>query len=131
MTSASASASATTTRKQLRGYGASRYLSRKLTASLSPVTKSGNAYVYVIGEVIVAIRAYGAKARIQLTTKEVLEKILTQLLAQLDNVVPLVPNSGKAEVSNVAQQLLSRMRHTDKALAEMKATVASIGKPTS
>lgn len=121
----------TLTRKQLRGYGASRYLARRLTASLQPVAKSGNAYVYVVDRAIAAIREYKSRARIQLTTKKVLEQILTQLLAQLDNVVPLVANGTTTEVSEVARQLLNQMRRTDKALSDMKATVASVGKRTS
>jgi len=124
------SAMPTLTRKQLRGYGASRYLTRRLTASLQPVAKSGNAYVYAVDQAISAIREHKSRARIQLTTKEVLEQILAQLLAQLDNVVPLVTNGTTTEVSDVAQQLLNQMRRTDKALSEMKATVASIGKRT-
>jgi len=101
-----------------------------LTASLQPVAKSGNAYVYAVDQAIAAIREHKSRARIQLTTKEVLEQILAQLLAQLDNVVPLVTNGTTTEVSDVAQQLLNQMRRTDKALSEMKATVASIGKRT-
>lgn len=117
----------TITRKQLRNYGASRYLARRLTVSLSPVVKSGNAYVYSADKVSMVIREYGSRARIQLTTKEVLERILSQLLAQLDNVVPLVPSTHTTEVSSVARQLLNQMRRTDKALSEMRATVASMG----
>ncbi len=124
------SSAPTTTRKQLRGYGASHYLARRLTASLSPISKSGNAYVYELDQVSGAVREYSSNARIQLTTRKVLEQILTQLLTQLDNVLPLVPNSSKTEVSDVARQLLNQMRRTDKALSEMKATVASIGKRT-
>lgn len=120
----------TTTRKQLRGYGASHYLARRLTASLPSVAKSGNAYVYAIDQVTAAIREHSSKARTQLATKEVLEQIATQLLAQLNNVVPLVPNSSTTEVSDVARQLLKQMRRTDKALSNMKATVASMGKRT-
>lgn len=120
----------TITRKQLRNYGASRYLARRLTVSLSPVEKSGNAYVYAVDQVSTVIREYSSKARIQLTTRKVLEQILTQLLAQLDNVVPLVPSTHTTEVSSIARQLFNQMRRTDKALSEMKATVASIGERT-
>ena len=69
----------TTTRKQLQGYGASRYLVRRLTASLVPVAKSGNAYVYSLGQAIAAIRDYSSNPRIKLATKQVLEQILAQL----------------------------------------------------
>ena len=121
------SSTPTTTRKQLRGYGASRYLARKLTASLAPVDKAGNAYVYALEQVIAAVRDYSAKQRIQQTTKQVLAMLLSQLLARIDNIVSLVPDSDETEVSDVAKQLLKQMRRTDKALAEVKATVASMG----
>ncbi len=127
MDSSASATTSTTTRKQLRGYGASRYIARRLTASLTPITKAGNAYVYTIDQVIAAIREYRAKARIQLATKQVLEKMMTQLLTRLNNIVPLVIASGTTEVSDVARQLLHQMRRTDQALAELKATSASIG----
>ena len=117
----------TTTRKQLRGYGASRYLARRLPRSLAPVTKSGNAYVYALDQVVMAVRDYSARARIQRTTKQVLEQILIQLLSRIDNVVSLVPNSNQTEIGDVAQQLLKQLHRTDKAMAELKATVASMG----
>ena len=117
----------TTTRKQLCGYGASRYLARKLTRSLEPVAKSGNAYVYALNQVVTAVRDYSARARVQLTTKQTLEQLLTQLLSRIDNVVSLVPNSNQTEVGDVTQQLLKQMHRTDKAMAELKATVASMG----
>lgn len=121
----------TTTRRQLQGYGASRYLARRLTTSLVPVAKSGNAYVYSLQQAITAIREYSSKARIQPATKQVLAQIQKQLLARLDNVAALVPNSPATEMSDIAGQLLAQMRRTDKALSEMKATVASMGKHTS
>ena len=117
----------TVTRKQLQGYGASRYLALMLTRSLAPVAKSGNAYVYALTQVVTAARDYAAKPRVQATTKQTLEQILTQLLARINNVISLVPNGDKTEVSDVAQQLLKQMRLTDKAMADMKATVASMG----
>lgn len=125
-----ASSVSTISRKQLQGYGASRYLARKLTVSLTPVAKSGNAYVYALDQVISAIRAYSQKTRIQIATRQVLEKVVTQLLARLDNVVPLVTGNKRTEVSDVTQQLLQQMRRTDKALSDMKATVASMGEDT-
>ena len=117
----------TVTRKQLQGYGATRYLARRLTRSLVPIAKSGNAYVYALAQVVAAVRDYAAKPRVQAATKQTLEQLLTQLLTRIDNVVPLVPNGDKTEVSDVAQQLLKQMRRTDKAMADMKATVASMG----
>lgn len=125
------SAAPTTTRKQLQGYGASRYLAGRLTASITPVAKSGNAYVYALDQVVTAIREYASKARIQATTQQVLAQMTTQMMALLDNVVPIAPNGSTTEVSGVTRQLLRQMHRTDKAMAEMKATVASIGQRTS
>lgn len=118
----------TTTRKQLRGYGASHYMARRLTASLTPIKKVGNAYVYTIDQVVAAIREYRSKAQIQLATKQLLEQMMAQLLTRLNNVVPLVIAKGSTtEVSDVARQLLHQMRRTDQAIAELKAASASMG----
>lgn len=124
------SSAPTTTRKQLQGYGASRYLAGILTASLTPVAKSGNAHIYTLEQVIAAIREHRAKSRTRLTTKQVLAQIMAQLLTRLDNVIPLVPDNETTEISSVARQLLNQMHRTDRALSEMKATVASVGKHT-
>lgn len=118
----------TTTRKQLRGYGASSYLARRLTQALAPVAKSGNTYVYDLAQVVTAVRDYSTRTRVQLTTKQTLEQILIQLLSRIDNVVSLVPSSDQTEVGDVTQQLLKQMHRTDSAMAELKATVASMGR---
>ncbi|MGB3299991.1 MAG: hypothetical protein WBA76_17135 [Phormidesmis sp.] len=120
----------TTTRKQLQGYGASRYLARTLTASLTPTAKSGNAYVYALEQAIAAVREYSSKPRVRPATKQALAQIMAQLLTRLNNVVPLVANSKTTEISSVARRLLNQMHRTDKSLSEMKATVASMGKHT-
>lgn len=122
------SSAPTATRKQLRGYGASHYIARRLTASLTPIAKVGNAYVYTIDQVIAAIREYRLKARTQLATKQLLEQMMVQLLTRLNNVVPLVSaKDSTTEVSDVARQLLHQMRRTDQAIAELKAASASTG----
>ena len=117
----------TTTRKQLRGYGASHYLARRLTRSLEPITKSGNAYVYALAQVVTAARNYSEQARVQPTTKQILEQMLTQLVSQIDNVVPMLPDGHRTAAGDAAKLLLKQMHRTDKAMAELKATVASIG----
>ncbi|MFK8185414.1 MAG: hypothetical protein AB8B99_18720 [Phormidesmis sp.] len=119
------SPTATTTRKQLRGYGVSRYLARRLTQALTPVNKLGNAYVYRLEHVIGATRTYQSNTRIQEKTRQLLEQVMTQLLSRVDNVVPILPNSPTTEVSEIAKQLLNQMHQTDRAMAEMKATAAS------
>ena len=117
----------TTTRKQLRGYGASHYLARRLTRSLKPIAKSGNAYVYALDQVVTAARSYSEQARVQPTTKQILEQMLTQLVSQIDNVVPMLPDGHRTAAGDAAKQLLKQMHRTDKAMAELKATVASMG----
>ena len=117
----------TTTRKQLRGYGASRYLARRLTNSIEPVAKAGSAYVYSLEETVTAIRKYRQRRRVQQATKATLDRILDELLARLGNVVEFVPGSDGSEIGRLARQTVKAMRQTDKALAEMKATVASMG----
>ncbi|MEL7334423.1 MAG: hypothetical protein AAFN12_19410 [Cyanobacteria bacterium J06560_2] len=121
----------TTTRKQLRGYGATPYLARKLTESLSPVEKQGNAYVYQLEPTIGAIRIYSERSRVQAETKQTLETILSELLARLSNVVSLPPTDSASDVGYLAQSLIKAIRRTDRSMAEMKAVVASMGNQSS
>jgi hypothetical protein len=117
----------TITRRQLQGYGATRYLAAKITASLTPVEKAGAAYVYALEPTIAAIRLYAERSRIRPTTQQTLSHILPALLARLDNIVPLSLEERPSELGKLAQQAIKAMRRTDKALSEMKATVASTG----
>lgn len=120
-------AALTVTRKQLRSYSATRYLARKLTESLSPTGKVGLAYVYDLGMVIASIREYSGRSRIRPQTKQTLLKILEALLPQLNNVVDLPTGNSPSKIGRLVQQAMKAMRHTDKALAEMKATAAASG----
>lgn len=117
----------TITRKQLRGYGASRYLARKITEPLSPIGKAGSAYLYTIEEAIASIREYAERSRVRKETKQMLSKMLCELLPLLDNIVNLPPTERPSEIGRLAQQAMKAMRRTDKVMAEMKAMVASIG----
>lgn len=121
----------TTTRKQLRGYGATVYLSRKLTESLTPVEKSGRGYRYALEPTISAIRDYAMRSRVRAETRQTLKTILRELLSRLDNVVALQPTTDTSEVTHLTQALIAAMRRTDKSMADMKATVASMGNPAS
>lgn len=121
----------TTTRKQLRGYGASRYLARKVTEPLDPIGKAGSAYVYALDQAIAAIRDYSERSRIHSETKQTLNNILSELLPRLDNVVNLPAAEQPSEIGKLAQRAMKAMRRTDKAMAEMKAMVASIGEHSS
>ena len=116
---------ATTTRQQLQGYGASAYLARRLTRSLKPVGKDGNAFVYSLRQVVSAIRQYAEQPNVRATTKETLSRILPELLARLDNVVEMMPKA-ESSLGQLAQEAIKAMRRTDKSLARMKATVASL-----
>lgn len=115
-----------TTRKQLRGYGASRYLARRLTETLTPVEKVGSAYVYELAQVIDSSRAYSERSRIRPTTKETLQQLIDQLLPRMNNVVNLPTTQNSSDISQLAQRAIQAIRLTDKALAEMKATAATL-----
>ena len=120
-------ASKTTTRKQLQGYGASRYLATVLTKDLTPVTKQGRAYAYVLSDVIISIREYKKRPRIKPTTSQTLENILRSLLERLGNVIQVPFNHGTdPEISQLAKQLIQAMSDTDSVLVELKATTANI-----
>ena len=60
--------SVVTTRVQLQGYGLSRYQVTKITHKLTPVTKKGRAYVYLVSEAISSIRLTLAGSRLKLLT---------------------------------------------------------------
>ena len=120
-------ASKTTTRKQLQGYGASRYLATVITKNLTPVTKQGKAYAYALTDVIISIREYKKRPRIKPKTSQTLENILRSLLERLGNVIQVPFSHGTdPEISELAKQLVQAMSDTDSVLAEFKATVATI-----
>ena len=117
----------TTTRKQLQGYGATGYHAKVLTSNLTPVAKKGRAYTYSINDVIVSIRDYLQRPRIKQTTSIVLESILQALLERSGNVIEVPFSRGTVpEINKLARQLTQAMSKTDNALAEMKATAATV-----
>ena len=118
-----------TTRVQLQGYGLSRYQVTKITQKLTPVTKKGRAYVYLVGETISSIRLTLASSRLKLLTRQQLLVVLDNLLARLSNIITLPFNAASSshpEISNVAKQLLRAMSDTDRTLVSLQATVATI-----
>lgn len=120
-------ANKTTTRKQLTGYGASRYQATALTKNLTPVAKQGKAYAYSLTDVIISIREYLQRPRIKPTTRQTFEDILPVLLERLSNVIPVsFGSSTHPEISQLAKQLTQAMADIDNALAELKATAATI-----
>ena len=116
-----------TTRKQLQGYGATRYQAEAITKNLTSQGLQSRAYTYAVSDVIVAIRDYMQRPRIKPITRQTLEAILQALLDRLSNVVE-VPfgRVTSPEINQLARQLSQAMFETDSALAELKATAATI-----
>lgn len=116
-----------TTRKQLQGYGASRYHARTLTKNLTPVAKQGTAYTYSLSDAIVSIREYLERPRIKPATRQILAAILQVLQERLGNVIEVPFNRAtNSEISQLAKQLTRAVSDTDMALAELKSTAATI-----
>lgn len=118
-----------TTRAQLQGYGLSRYQVTKITRELTPVTKKGRAYVYLVSEAISSIRATLSGSRLKPLTRQQLLVVLDNLLARLSNIINLpfnVTSSSHPEIGNITKQLLRSMSDTNKTLVSLKATAATI-----
>jgi hypothetical protein len=118
-----------TTRIQLQGYGLSRYQVTKITQALTPVTKKGKAYVYLVSEAISSIRATLSGSRLKPLTRQQLLVVLDNLLARLSNVITLPFNAASSshpEIGNIAKQLVKAMSDTDRVLVSLKATAANI-----
>lgn len=117
------------TRPQLKGYGASSYHARIITKNLIPVTKQGRANAYLLNDIITAFKDYLKRPRIQPKSKENLKQVLEELLKRLGNVLE-APFTQKTkihpEINQLAKQLTQAMSDTDRNLAELKATVATI-----
>ena len=118
-----------TTRVQLQGYGLSRYQVTKITQALTPVTKKGRAYVYLVSEAISSIRATLSGSRLKPLTRQQLLVVLDNLLSRLSNITTLPFNAASSshpEIGNIAKQLLRAMSDTDRTLVSLKATVTTI-----
>ena len=116
-----------TTRKQLKGYGASSYHAEVITKNVTEVAKEGRAYVYTVSDVIISIREYLQRPRVKPASRQILEGILQVLLERLSNVIE-VP-FGRAtdpEINKLARQLIQSMSKTNSTIAELKATAATI-----
>lgn len=116
-----------TTRNQLKGYGASSYIARVITKDTPIFKKEGQANVYKVEDVIASTRIYIQNPRIKATTTDLLQSLLQSLLKRLGNVVE-VPfyNGTDPELSRLTRKLSVAMSNTDKAMSDLKATVASI-----
>ncbi|EAZ87985.1 hypothetical protein [Crocosphaera chwakensis] len=100
----------TTTRIQLKGYGASQYQARIITQPLTPFGVSKRSYTYAVTDVISSTRQILENPRIHLKTRHQLEAILTSLLNRLDNVVnvPFIQGTDP-QLSKVSKQLFKNM----------------------
>jgi hypothetical protein len=116
-----------TTRLQLRGYGATRYQAEAITKNLTTAAHQGRAYAYPVSDVVVSIREYLQRPRIQPATRQILEAVCRALLERLGNVIEVPFGRGTSpEINKLARQLTQSMSRTDSALAELKATAATI-----
>jgi hypothetical protein len=116
-----------TTRLQLQGYGATRYQAEAITKNLTTAAHQGRAYAYPVSDVVVSIREYLQRPRIQPATRQILEAVCLALLERLGNVIEVPFGRGTSpEINKLARQLTQSMSRTDSALAELKATAATI-----
>lgn len=117
------------TRSQLKGYGTSSYHARVITKNLLPVTKQKRANAYLLNDVITAFKDYLKRPRLKTKSRKNLKQVLETLLERLGNVleVPFHQESNThLEISQLAKPLTKAMSDTDRNLAELKATVATI-----
>jgi hypothetical protein len=118
-----------TTRVQLQGYGLTQYQSTKITQGLTPTSKQGRTYIYLVSDVISSIRNYVDYPRVKPSTQQQLTTVLDSLLERLGNVISLPINttlSSHPEIRELTKQLFKAMSATDKTLIELKATAATI-----
>jgi hypothetical protein len=80
------------TRKQLKSFGATDYLIKRLTHSLAPVDRQGRAYVYDLAQVIDSVRDLLETSRLRQTTKAVLHHLKKQLSEFIAESLPRFDN---------------------------------------
>ncbi|WP_013334708.1 hypothetical protein [Gloeothece verrucosa] len=98
----------TTTRAQLRGYGASEYLAIAITKTLTPIGKEKVFKLYSLKQVVENIREYLKRSRIAPQTRLTLTRLLEVLSKRLQNVIPAAFGQG----SDPALSQLSRAAHS-------------------
>jgi hypothetical protein len=117
----------TTTRKQLRGYGLSDYTVRKVTQGITPCDRQGATYLYVVSDVISALKQALQNPRSKPTTQSAMVDVLNRLLARLGNVITgSFGQSSDPELGQLTQKLAQSIQTTNLALANLEATVATI-----
>ena len=117
----------TTTRIQLKGYGASQYQARLITQSLTPMGVSKRSYTYAVTDVISSTRKILENPRIHLKTRHQLQAILTSLLNRLDNVVnvPFIQGTDP-QLSQISKELFKKMMTVNSYLTELNGKVATL-----
>ena len=117
----------TTTRIQLKGYGASQYQARIMTEQLTPMGMKKRSYTYAVSDVISSMRQILENPRIHSSTRRTIEGILTSLLNRLDNVVnvPFIQGNDP-QLSQISKALFKKMITTNRYLTELNGKVATI-----
>ncbi|MGF1602026.1 MAG: hypothetical protein ACFCU8_08380 [Thermosynechococcaceae cyanobacterium] len=94
------------TRHHLIGFGATQYLAKKLTHSLSVQGKSQRSNLYKASDVLRTASAYHSKSRIHHATKTSLSRLIQQLKAVSENVVRVPFGAPETDASPFIKQLL-------------------------
>ena len=116
------------TRAQLRGYGLSDYLVRRVTATVQPVAKRGNAHCFELSVIMVVLRDHCQQPRTRSVTRTAIQRVLTELSPLLGNIVTAQFNiaSENHDLRESWVNLIKAQKVTDQALAEIKAMTAEI-----
>lgn len=97
------------TRKQLKNFGASEYLVKKLTKTLNPVKNKGRIHEYNTEQVCNSIRHLMNAPKIRKTTKVVLVQLEIEISSLVENII-------------ADEHLLEAMRRVGKANARFEQT---------
>lgn len=115
------------TRNQIQAYGMSKYQSQIITKGLISLGKKGQAYLYDLNDVILAIRQYIQRSRIKQYTRETLNSVLVTLLTRLGNTVEIPFDEGSdPRIRKLGIKLIQAMAKTDTSVANLKADLAEI-----
>ena len=100
------------TRYHLIGFGATQYLAKKLTRSLSIQGKSGRSNLYRASDVLESASEYESRSRIHNATKISLRGLIQELKAVSDNVVRVPFGAPETASSSFVKQLLKPRKTT-------------------
>jgi hypothetical protein len=105
----------TTTRRQIRLKGATQYLARKITQSLSPKGKEGQSLTYSVPEILQVVKNTVDYPKTHKTTIETL-KVIEQWLLSIESNVILFPTSRVT--------LSEKLRRTRQSVVNLRADIA-------